>query len=99
MADLTKDINHVVLAIFGFWMVYRTIHSPFGPVVGAATVIGLENKPGDIGNWLARASGVEGFGKSGDAVTVVTGLIFEICVLLFRRGIMGELQALWKRMF
>ncbi|HSD62034.1 MAG TPA: branched-chain amino acid ABC transporter permease [Burkholderiales bacterium] len=70
-----------------------------GPVVGAATVIGLENKLGDIGNWLAQASGVEFFSKIGESVTVVTGLIFVICVLLFRRGIVGELQALWKRMF
>jgi len=70
-----------------------------GPVVGAATVIGLENKLGDIGDWLAQASGVEVFSKIGESVTVVTGLIFVICVLVFRRGIVGELQALWKRMF
>jgi branched-chain amino acid transport system permease protein len=28
----------------------------------------------------------------GESVTIVTGLIFVICVLLFRRGIVGELQ-------
>jgi branched-chain amino acid transport system permease protein len=30
-------------------------------------------------------------------VTMVTGLIFVICVLAFRRGIMGEIIALIKR--
>lgn len=70
-----------------------------GPVAGAATVIALENKLGDIGNWLAGASGIEAFGRIGESVTVVTGLIFVVCVLLFRRGIVGELQALWKRLF
>lgn len=70
-----------------------------GPMAGAATVIALENKLGDIGNWLAGASGIEAFGRIGESVTVVTGLIFVVCVLLFRRGIVGELQALWKRLF
>jgi branched-chain amino acid transport system permease protein len=70
-----------------------------GPVAGSATVIALENKLGDIGTWLARVSGIEVFGRIGESVTVVTGLIFVICVLVFRRGIVGELQALWKRLF
>ncbi|HEX6829679.1 MAG TPA: branched-chain amino acid ABC transporter permease [Burkholderiales bacterium] len=70
-----------------------------GPVVGAATVIGLENKLGDIGNWLSGATGIEALSRIGESVTIVTGLIFVVCVLLFRRGIVGELQALWKRMF
>jgi len=30
-------------------------------------------------------------------VTIVTGLIFVICVLAFRRGIMGELIAFMDR--
>jgi branched-chain amino acid transport system permease protein len=30
-------------------------------------------------------------------VTVIMGVIFVICVLSFRRGIVGELQALVKR--
>ncbi len=67
-----------------------------GPVVGAATVIGLENKLGDLGNWLAGATGISPAGI-GEAVTIVTGLIFVVCVLTFRRGIVGELAALVKR--
>ncbi len=53
----------------------------FGPVVGAFTIIGLENVLSDFGSW----------------VTVVTGAIFVICVLAFRRGIVGELAAWWER--
>jgi branched-chain amino acid transport system permease protein len=53
----------------------------FGPVVGAFTIIGLENYLAGFGSW----------------VTVITGVIFVICVLAFRRGIVGELAAWWAR--
>jgi branched-chain amino acid transport system permease protein len=53
----------------------------FGPVVGAFTIIGLENYLAGFGQW----------------VTVITGSIFVICVLAFRRGIVGELAAWWVR--
>ncbi len=33
----------------------------------------------------------------GESVTIVTGLIFVLCVLLFRKGIMGELIAWLQR--
>ena len=64
-----------------------------GPIVGAAIVVALENKIGEVGNFLARATGVEWFTTLGESVTMVTGLIFVLCVLLFRRGVMGELIA------
>jgi len=70
----------------------------FGPVVGALTVIGLENKLGDIGNWLAQTTQIDGFSRIGESVTVFTGLIFIVCVLMFRRGIVGELAALTRRL-
>jgi branched-chain amino acid transport system permease protein len=66
-----------------------------GPVVGAVLIILLENKLGDMGNWLADVSQVEWFRTLGESVTMVTGLIFIICVLAFRRGIVGELGARW----
>jgi branched-chain amino acid transport system permease protein len=47
----------------------------FGPVVGAFVMIALENYLAQLGAW----------------VTVVQGAIFVICVLTFRRGIVGEL--------
>ena len=64
-----------------------------GPLLGAALVIALENKLGDIGNFLAGATGIDGFNILGESVTTVTGAIFVICVLTFRRGIMGEIAA------
>ena len=55
----------------------------FGPVVGAATIVTLQNELAD---------------KVGSLVTVIMGAIFVICVLAFRRGIVGELSALYKKM-
>ncbi len=65
----------------------------FGPVVGAIIIIALENKLGEFGTWLASATSVEWFNTIGESVTMVTGLIFVVCVLAFRRGIIGELAA------
>jgi branched-chain amino acid transport system permease protein len=64
-----------------------------GPLVGAAVVVLLENKIGELGNLLARITSVEWFNTLGESVTMVTGLIFVICVLAFRKGIMGEIIA------
>jgi branched-chain amino acid transport system permease protein len=157
LIDLENDIvfYYVVLTIFlfGFWLVYRTIHSPFGqilksirenepraislgydvdkfkllafvlsaglaglagstkvlalhlasltdvtwqasgevvlmtlvgglgtvlgPVVGAFVVVALQNYLASYGSW----------------VTIIMGVIFVVCVLAFRRGLVGELQA------
>ncbi|HVP51366.1 MAG TPA: branched-chain amino acid ABC transporter permease [Terriglobales bacterium] len=54
----------------------------FGPVVGAFSIVALESKLSD---------------KVGSLVTVIIGAIFVICVLLFRRGIVGEIQGLYRR--
>lgn len=64
-----------------------------GPVVGAVIIIALENKLGDLGNWLANITSIEWFRSLGESVTIVTGLIFIVCVLAFRRGIVGEISA------
>jgi len=53
----------------------------FGPVVGAFIVISLENYLSQLGSW----------------VTVVQGVIFVLCVLTFRRGVVGELARLIKK--
>ncbi len=53
----------------------------FGPVVGAFIMITLEQYLAQIGAWL----------------TIVQGLIFVVCVLTFRRGVVGELARLLKR--
>jgi branched-chain amino acid transport system permease protein len=47
----------------------------FGPVVGAFIVIAMQNYLAPFGQW----------------VLVIQGAIFVVCVLLFRRGIVGEL--------
>jgi len=56
--------------------------SIFGPVVGAFSIVTLESRLSD---------------KVGSLVTVIIGAIFVICVLLFRRGIVGEIQGLYRR--
>jgi len=49
-----------------------------GPVVGAFTIVGLQNFLADrVGSW----------------VTVIIGAIFVFCVIAFRKGIVGELLA------
>jgi len=48
----------------------------FGPVVGAFVVITMENYLAQFGSW----------------VTIIQGGIFVLCVLTFRRGIVGEIQ-------
>jgi branched-chain amino acid transport system permease protein len=54
----------------------------FGPVIGAAIVVTLQEYLSDIvGGW----------------VTVIIGAVFIACVLVFRRGIVGELAALQSR--
>ncbi|RYF75746.1 MAG: branched-chain amino acid ABC transporter permease [Comamonadaceae bacterium] len=64
-----------------------------GPLVGSAIVVLLENKIGEVGNFLARVTNFAWFNTLGESVTMVTGLIFVICVLAFRKGIMGEIIA------
>jgi len=52
----------------------------FGPLVGATVVTAMENYLAQFGSW----------------VTVTQGAIFVICVLAFRRGIVGEIGAALK---
>ncbi|WP_348755717.1 branched-chain amino acid ABC transporter permease [uncultured Aquincola sp.] len=169
--DLTLYYLVLVIFLFGFWLIYRTVHSPFGqvltsirenearatslgydvdrfklvafvlsaalaglagatktlvlgfatltdavwttsgavilmtlvggmgtllgPIVGALVIIALENKIGDVGKALADLTGVAWFNGLGEAVSLVTGLIFIVCVLAFRRGVVGEIQHRW----
>ncbi|TWI62877.1 branched-chain amino acid transport system permease protein [Pseudoduganella lurida] len=68
-----------------------------GPLLGAIIIIALENKLGDFGTMVAGSTGILWFNKLGEAVSMVTGLIFIACVLLFRRGIVGEIVAVLGR--
>jgi len=161
--DLSNDLNlyYFVLAIFvaAFWLIYRTIHSPFGQVLKAirenearaislgydvarykllafvlsAALAGLAGATkmlvfkfatltdahwhqsgevvlmtilGGMGTVLGPVVGAtvivtlqnELADKVGSLVTVIMGSIFVVCVLLFRRGVVGEIAALYKRM-
>jgi branched-chain amino acid transport system permease protein len=64
-----------------------------GPILGAFIVVLMENKVGDFGQMMASLTGVDWFLRLGESVTIVIGLIFVICVLAFRRGIVGEVGA------
>ncbi|HEY0848162.1 MAG TPA: branched-chain amino acid ABC transporter permease [Noviherbaspirillum sp.] len=68
-----------------------------GPIVGAIVIIALENKLGEFGSALADLTSIEWFRSIGESVTIVTGFIFIVCVLAFRRGIVGEIGALFRR--
>lgn len=62
-----------------------------GPVLGALIVVVLENKVGEFGHLLTQWTGIGWFRVLGESVTMVIGLIFIICVMAFRRGIIGEI--------
>jgi len=53
----------------------------FGPVAGALVIITMENYLAQLGAW----------------VTVVQGAIFVVCVLAFRRGVIGELARIIRK--
>ena len=152
---------YVVLGIFaaGFWLIYRSVHSPFGQVLkairenepralslgydvdrykllaftlsaalaglagatktlvlGFATLtdvhwqtsgeVVLMNLVGGVGTILGPVIGAgvivtlqnELADKVGSLVTVFMGAIFIVCVLLFRRGLVGEGIAFYRRM-
>jgi len=48
---------------------------------------------GEIGTWIFNITQIEWFRSLGESVTIVTGLIFVVCVMAFRRGIVGEYLA------
>jgi branched-chain amino acid transport system permease protein len=53
----------------------------FGPIVGAFVVVGMQNYLATLGAW----------------VTIVQGIVFVVCVLLFREGIVGVLGRALKK--
>jgi branched-chain amino acid transport system permease protein len=53
----------------------------FGPVVGAFAIIAMQQYLAGFGQW----------------VTVIQGVIFVVCVLTFRRGVVGEIANYFKR--
>lgn len=64
-----------------------------GPIVGAIVIIALENRIGEFGTWMAVTTNIDWFRSLGEQVTIVTGFIFIVVVLAFRKGILGEILA------
>jgi branched-chain amino acid transport system permease protein len=52
-----------------------------GPVLGATAIVAMQNYLSQLGSW----------------VTIIMGVTFVVCVLLFRRGIVGEIAHRWKK--
>ena len=52
-----------------------------GPALGATIIITMQNYLANLGSW----------------VTIIMGLTFIACVLVFRRGIVGEIEHRWGR--
>ncbi|MBV8869428.1 MAG: branched-chain amino acid ABC transporter permease [Acetobacteraceae bacterium] len=76
IATLT-DVNYGMSGEVVLMTLLGGLGTIFGPVAGAAVIVGLENYLAQFGAW----------------VTVTQGAIFVVCVLAFRRGIIGELAA------
>ncbi len=149
--DTTMYYFVLAVFIFGFWLIYRTIHSPFGQVLksirenepralslgydvdkyklvafvisaglagmagalkslslGLATLtdvtwqmsgeVVLMTLLGGMGTILGPVVGAAGIvtmqnylASLGSWVTIIMGIIFVVCVLAFRRGIVGEI--------
>jgi branched-chain amino acid transport system permease protein len=53
----------------------------FGPIAGAAVIITMENYLAKLGSWF----------------TIVQGIVFVVCVLAFRRGIVGEIARIIRK--
>lgn len=94
-SETLTDVHWSMSGLVVLMTLVGGLGTTIGPIVGAVLIIALENKLSDFGNFLADGTGVEWFRTVGDSVTIVTGLIFIVCVLLFRRGIVGELLARW----
>ncbi|MFK4583742.1 branched-chain amino acid ABC transporter permease [Bradyrhizobium ottawaense] len=56
------------------------IGTMFGPVLGAFVMVGMESYLAEYGQW----------------VTMIQGCVFVVCVMAFRRGLVGELGRAWR---
>ncbi len=63
--------------------------TPLGPIVGAILVVTLESRLSSLGVVHIGSLSVDLSSK----VPIIIGLIFMLCVMLFRKGIVGEISA------
>jgi branched-chain amino acid transport system permease protein len=80
LASLT-DVHWMMSGEVVLMTLLGGVGTVFGPMVGAAIVITMQNYLAPFGAW----------------VTVIQGAVFVVCVLLFREGIVGVLGRLLKR--
>ncbi|HEX7390818.1 MAG TPA: branched-chain amino acid ABC transporter permease [Acidiphilium sp.] len=69
-----SDVGNITSAIVVLMVLVGGIGTVFGPLIGAAIIIAMQYYLASFSDW----------------VTVIQGLIFIACVLLFRRGVVGE---------
>jgi branched-chain amino acid transport system permease protein len=83
-AHWTQSGNVILMCLLG------GLGTTLGPIVGAVLVVMLETKLSDIG-----VISIAGFSLDlSTKVPILVGVVFMICVLIFRKGIVGELLAL-----
>ncbi|MGC9269650.1 branched-chain amino acid ABC transporter permease [Acidiphilium sp.] len=71
------DVGNATSGIVVLMVLIGGIGTIFGPLIGAAIIIAMQYYLASFSDW----------------VTVIQGAIFIICVLAFRRGMIGELGA------
>jgi branched-chain amino acid transport system permease protein len=71
------DVGNATSGIVVLMVLVGGIGTIYGPLIGAAIIIAMQYYLASFSDW----------------VTVIQGVIFIACVLLFRRGIIGELAA------
>lgn len=82
-AHWTQSGNVILMCLLG------GLGTPLGPVIGAILVVALESRLSGLGVVQIGPIAVDLSSK----VPIVIGFIFMVCVLLFRRGIVGEISA------
>lgn len=73
-----SEVGNDTSAIVVLMVLLGGIGTVFGPLIGALIIVAIQYYLASFADW----------------VTVIEGVIFIACVLLFRRGIMGEIAAL-----
>jgi branched-chain amino acid transport system permease protein len=76
-----SDVDVAMSGLIVLMTLVGGLGTVFGPVIGAFIIVATQQYLAGFGSW----------------VTVIQGSIFVACVLLFRRGIVGEIAHLFRR--
>ncbi len=91
--ETLDDVHWGTSGLIILMTVVGGLGTDFGPVIGALLITVLEDKIGLVSRFLVHLTGVQWFSHLSDSVDMVIGAIFVLCVLAFRRGIVGEIGA------